>query len=295
MVNTIISKHNDKSNIIEYLKIGNVEIYNAKEIANQFGKYFSTVGEDYANKVPTSHKSSHHYTQKIPRNLSTIFLTPTNKIDIGNLIRSLPNKTSSGHDEITNILLKKLAPNISLPLSVIFNKLLKEGAFPNTMKLADVVPLYKSKEKYYTTNYRPISLLLTTSKLLEKTIHTRVYTLIDHQQLYQSQYGFRTKHSCENAVCELVGSIVKSQELKHYTIGLFLDLSKAFDTLDHNILLQKLERYGIRGKALEWFKSYLSSRKMRCKCRVESSNKIEYSDYFNSNYGTPQGSCLGPL
>ena len=74
-----------------------------------------------------------------------------------------------------------------------------------------------------------------------------------------------------------------------------MDLSKAFDTLDHNILLQKLERYGIRGKALEWFKSYLSTRKMRCKCRVESSNKTEYSDYFNSSYGTPQGSCLGPL
>ena len=188
MVNTIISKQNDKSNSIEYLKIGNVEIYNAKEIANQFGKYFSTVGEDYANKVPASHKSSHHYTQKIPRNPSTIFLTPTSTTEIENLIRSLPNKTSSGHDEITNILLKKLACNISTPLPVIFNKSLKEGSFPNTMKLADVVPLYKSKEKYFTTNYRPISLLLTTSKLLEKIIYTRVYTfLTDHQQQYQSQ------------------------------------------------------------------------------------------------------------
>ena len=296
MVNTIISKHNDKSNSTEYLKVGNVEIYNAKEIANQFGKYFSTVGEDYANKVPSPKKSSHHYTQKIPRNSSTIFLTPTSITEIENLIRFLPNKSSSGHDDITNILLKKLAPNISTPLSIVFNKSLKEGSFPNTMKLADVVPLYKSKEKYYTTNYRPISLLLTTSKLLEKILYTRVYTfLTDHQQLYQSQYGFRTNHSCESAICELVGNIVKSQELKHYTIGLFLDLSKAFDTLDHNILLQKLERYGIRGKALEWFKSYLSTRKMRCKCRVESSTKIEYSEYFNSNYGTPQGSCLGPL
>ena len=214
------------------------------------------MGEDYAKKVPASHKSPHHYTQKIPRNPSTIFLTPTSTTEIENLIRSLPNKTSSGHDEITNILLKKLACNLSTPLSLIFNKSLKEGSFPNTMKLADVVPLYKSKEKYLTTNYRPISLLLTTSKLLEKIIYTRVYTFVtDHQQLYQSQYGFRTNHSCENAKCELVGNIVKSQELKHYTIGLFLDLSKAFDTLDHNILLQKLERYGIREKAYDWLKT----------------------------------------
>ena len=140
MVNTIISKHNDKSNSIEYLKIENGEIYNAKEIANQFGKYFSTMGEDYANKLPGSHKSSHHYTQKIQRNPSTIFLTPTSTTEIENLIRSLPNKTSSGHDEITNILLKKLACNISIPLCEVFNKSLKEGCFPSTMKLADVVP-----------------------------------------------------------------------------------------------------------------------------------------------------------
>ena len=88
---------------------------------------------------------------------------------------------------------------------------------------------------------------------------------------------------------------MKSQELQHYTIGLFLDLSKAFDTLDHNILLHKLDKYGIRGKALGWFKDYLTSRKMRCKCRVEYSNKLEYSEYFTINYGTPQDSCLGPL
>ena len=109
MVNTIISKHNDKSNSIEYLKVGNVEIYNAKEIANQFGKYFSTVGEDYANKVPSPKKSSHHYTHKIPRNPSTIFLTPTSITEIENLIRSLHNKSSSGHDDITNIPLKKIS------------------------------------------------------------------------------------------------------------------------------------------------------------------------------------------
>ena len=296
MVNTIISKQNEKSNMIEYLKVGNVETYNAKEITRQFGKYFSTVGENYAQQIPEPKRPKQWYIQKIPMNLSTIFLAPTNQIEIENLITSLPNKPSSGHDQITNTLLKKLAPNISQPLAIIFNKSLMEGVFPSAMKLADVVPLYKSKEKCYTTNYRPISLLLTTSKLLEKIMYKRVYKfLTDNEQLYQSQYGFRTNHSCENAICELIGNIVKSQELKHYTIGLFLDLSKAFDTLDHNILLQKLDRYGIRGISQKWFKDYLIDRKMRCKCSIESSNKLEYSEYFTTNYGTPQGSCLGPL
>ena len=258
MVNTIITKQNDKTNIIEYLKVRKVEIYNAKEITKQFGKYFATVGKNFAQKIPNSTYSTKHYIQKISPNQATIFLTPTSATEIENLIRSLPNKTSSGHDDITNTLLKQLAPNISHPLAKIFNKSLEEGVVPSVMKLADVFPLHKSKEKCYTTNYRPISLLLTSSKLLEKVMYKRVHNfLTEHQQLYQSLYGFSTNHSCENAICELIGSIVKNQELKHYTIGLFLDLSKAFDTLDHNILLQKLYKYGIRGKAQEWFKDYL--------------------------------------
>ena len=119
MVNTIISKQNDKSNIIEYLKVGNVETYNAKEITRQFGKYFSTVGEKFAQQIPNPKTSTSHYIQKIPQNPATIFLTPTCATEIENLIRTLPNKTSSGHDEITNTLLKRLAPNISYPLVVV--------------------------------------------------------------------------------------------------------------------------------------------------------------------------------
>ena len=118
MVNTIISKQNDKSNMIEYLKVGNVETYNAKEITRQFGKYFSTVGENYAQQIPESKRPKQWYIQKIPMNPSTIFLAPTNQIEIENLITSLPNKPSSGHDQITNTLLKKLAPNISQPLAI---------------------------------------------------------------------------------------------------------------------------------------------------------------------------------
>ena len=134
------------------------------------------------------------------------------------------------------------------------------------MKAADVSPLYKSKEKYRVTNYRPISLLITMSKILEKVVYVRVYNfLVETDQLYQSQYGFRSRHSCQNAISELIGTILKNQEENKLTIGVFIDLSKAFDTLSHDILLRKLHKYGKGGTALEWFKSYLSDRSMRVK------------------------------
>ena len=164
------------------------------------------------------------------------------------------------------------------------------------MKLGDVVPLYKSKERYLTTNYRPISLLTTLSKILEKVMYKRTYNfLTETNQIYSGQYGFRNKHSTENAISELLGRVIKGLEHHKHTISVFLDLSKAFDTLNHRILLDKLERYGIRGIALEWFNSYLLNRKMRSKCTPDSSRGTEYSEYYDINYGTPQGSCLGPL
>ena len=109
------------------------------------------------------------------------------------------------------------------------------------MKQSDTVPLHKANEKYLVTNYRPISLLLTISKLLEKLVHARTYNFLEqHEILYNSQYGFRANHSCENAVSQLLATIIKGNDKNEHTIALFLDLSKAFDTLDHDILLDKL-------------------------------------------------------
>ena len=207
-----------------------------------------------------------------------------------------PHKTSSGHDNISNVLLKKLSPSIIHPLCILFNKSMEEGKFPETMKHADVVPLYKSGDQYECTNYRPISLLLTMSKLLEKVMYKRTYNFLETTgQLYCSQYGFRTGHSCEHAVSELLAEIIKSKEEGLYTACMFLDLSKAFDTLEHEVVLRKLEKYGVRGIANNWYRDYLSNRKMRVKCTIASTGKTEYSDYKQVTYGTSQGSCLGPL
>ena len=225
-----------------------------------------------------------------------MFLYDVSENEIRNVIDSLENKNSSGFDDISNIILKKLKSAIVPPLTKIVNLSLATGVFPEKMKHADVVPLYKSKNRKDVTNYRPILLLITLSKILEKVMYTRTYKFLnDTDQIFGSQYGFRTKHSCDNAIGELLGNIIKNQELGKYTIALFLDLSKVFDTLKHEILLNKLEIYGVRGLCLNWFKSYLSNRKMRVKCKVDITGNVEYSDTYNINYGTPQGSCLGPL
>ena len=154
----------------------------------------------------------------------------------------------------SNTLLKQLSPSIPFALSILFNQSIDQGIFPSAMKKAEVIPLYKGKDQDQIVNYRPISLLIMISKVLEKLIYSQVYHFIDQEKiLYKSQYGFRSKHSCEQALIELAGELIQAREQKLESAALFLDLSKAFGTLDHEVLLAKLERYGIRGICNDWF------------------------------------------
>ena len=296
LVNRLIGKTSNKSDTIDCLKVDNMLKYDPSSITNGFCDFFSNIGEQYANKIDSTDSDINDYLDKINSNPHTLFLAPTTNLEISEIINKLPPKTSSGYDNISNILLKKLRGSITTPLCIIFNKSLVEGVFPEEMKLADVVPLFKSQDRTECTNYRPISLLLSISKLLEKLVYSRTYRFLEkHESLYVSQYGFREGHSCENAISELVSQIVKGKQEGLYTLALFLDLSKAFDSLEHSVLLKKLDKYGMRGKANEWFASYLQNRKMRVKCTTTCTGKQEYSDYQTVHYGTPQGSCLGPL
>ena len=127
-------------------------------------------------------------------------------------------------------------------------------------------------------------------------MYKRTYNFLNNsRQFFNSQYDFRTGHSCQEAIAELVGEIARNNDMGCNTIVVFLDLSKAFDTLEHEVLLEKLSKYGIRGVSLNWYKSYLTNRQLRVKCLISSTQKQEYSDYSHVEYGTPQGSCLGPL
>ena len=296
LINEIIGNKNKSETTIDAIKVDNILRHNPKTITNELGKYFANVGKTYAINVPHSNTSTKEYIEQIPTNSKSLFFGPIGTIEVENIIHNLEPKKSSGHDGISNKLIKQLSKSISYPLTLIFNQSLQTGVFPTIMKYADITPLYKSKCKYETTNYRPISLLLTISKILEKAVYKRTYHFLeDNQILYNSQYGFRSQHSCQDAISELVGKILKNMEEHKYTIAVFIDLSKAFDTLEHEVLFAKLEKYGIRGTTLNWFKSYLTDRKLRVKCKIGTTGKLEYSEYYNVNYGTPQGSCLGPL
>ena len=260
VINSITRKTYDKTCSIESLKVQNLEYYDGKNITAAFGNYFSTVGSSFASKIKPSKIPIDKYVSKIELNKHSVFLSPCDKNELNRLINKLPNKKSVGYDGVSNVLLKEIKDYILEPLVSIFNNSLMKGIFPESMKHSEIVPLYRSGVKNQTTNYRPISLLITISKILEKIMYSRVYDFLNENQIYKSQYGFQKYHSCENAVTELVSSIIKGWETRKSTLAVYLDLSKAFDTLEHSVLFQKLDRYGIRGNALDWFISYLSNR-----------------------------------
>ena len=295
-INKVVRKTNNKTETVEALKIKNLRSTNGNEIVNEFARYFSTVGEKLANNMPQPHCDVNSYISKVARNPKSIYLTPVSPAEVHKLICKLKPKLSSGVDDINNKLLKELNDYISGPLAQIINRSLTDGIFPEKMKQAKVVPLFKSKEREHTTNYRPISLLLTISKILEKVVYSRVYKFLSTtEQLYVSQYGFRKSHSCEHAVGELIANITKGIENGKLTAGIFLDLSKAFDTLEHDVVYKKLELYGLRGVCLDWFKSYLNNRSMLVECKAGETGATYTSESHSVRFGTPQGSCLGPL
>ena len=176
------------------------------------------------------------------------------------------------------------------PLRDIINDSFSSGVFSDLMKLAKAIPLYKKSSPKSPNNYRPISLLSVFSKIIEKLMHTRLYTFHEKYNIRHSlQFGFHLKHSTLHALISLTESVKKTIDDGMFGCGVCIDLQKAFDTVNHSILLQKMEHYGIRGTALNWFTSYLSERQQYVSVNGNTSDQLEIS------CGVPQGSVLGPL
>ena len=195
------------------------------------------------------------------------------------------------HSQVTCEWLATAVGNILAPtLSVIINQSLYTGIFPDKLKVAKVLPLLKKGDNWLMENYRPISLLSTLSKVFERVVFEQMYEYLNSNNLlYQSQYGFRKDHSTELASTELIDRICKVMDKGETPFSIFLDLSKAFDMLDHDILLTKLRHYGIVGTPLIWFKSYLTNRAQYVEINGTCSNLLSIGK------GVPQGSFLGPL
>ena len=171
---------------------------------------------------------------------------------------------------------------------------MKYGIFPDKFKIAKVLPIYKSGKKYVLSNYRPISVLPCFSKILERIIYNRLYNYLNENEiLNDKQFGFRAGHSTEHAILKLIDQASNVFDNNNFVLGVFIDLSKAFDTVDHNILLEKLSMYGVKGNNLKWFHSYLSKRKQDIE--FQNDDKKEKTNSLTIKCGVPQGSILGPL
>ena len=290
IINQLLNKNSHTaSQSTEYNLNGKV-LSDDNLIADNFNHYFVNIGKNLAEKIPESKKS---FLKHMPANCSiknSCALYLTTAPELITTVNNMKNSDSAGYDEISINLIKKCVDCIAEPLSLIFNLCLSEGSFPDSLKTAKVCPIFKSGSKMDFTNYRPISILASFSKILEKLVATRLLSFIDkHNILSQSQYGFRKNHSSYMALMTLFDKVSEAIDKNEYSVGIFIDLSKAFDTLDHNILLNKLNVYGFRGTANLIIKSYLSNRQ-----QYVLYNNCQ-SSFKSISCGVPQGSILGPL
>ena len=260
LINEVINKGTFKTELPDHFNENDRLITNRSEISNKFNEYFINIGPKLADKIQGN--KINFITFLGERSVNSIFLDAVTEKEVENEINNLNGNKSCGHDEIPPNLVKKISTFTVKPLTYIYNQSLLTGEIPNDLKIALVTPVFKANNKEEFSNYRPISVLPCFSKILEKIMYKRVLKYLDkHNMLFQSQYGFRKKHSTNLATIELMTKILQAIDNNEYTIGVFLDLAKAFDTVNHEILLTKLEHYGIRGIALEWFKNYLTNRK----------------------------------
>ena len=284
IINDILGRNSSGKSLPE---IDNTKVDNKVDIAIAFNEYIMNIGEKLAGDIHyTGSLSFENYLKKSKEN--EFSFSQITEMQVETVIDNLSNKHSSGVDGISTYLLKECKTSLIPALTLIINQTLSTGIFPEKLKMAKVVPLFKNGTNTVISNYRPISLLPAMSKVFEKIIYNQLYQYFDSNNLfYKSQYGFRKNHSTELAALELIDRI--KCDLDKGNVPIFLDLSKAFDTLDHSILLKKLSFYGVKNKALDLFKNYLNGRK-------------QYVNVYNIHShlqtiktGVPQGSILGPL
>ena len=288
MKELIVKVRNTESSLPIKFAIEKEEVTEIKDIAQEFNNFFTIVGPNLAKKVPNF---SNSFTSFLNQTQSIMEKNSLSINELKEAFFSLKTNKSPGYDDINYNVVKKCFGEINEPLKHLFNLSLENGIFPEKMKVAKVIPLFKNGDPENITNYQPIYVLPYFSRVLEHIMYNRLYKYLSEEKLlYSKQFGFQKGHSTDHAIVHLVDQIYESFENDNYTLGVFIDLSKAFDTVDHSILLKKLEMYGVNTTNLTWFESYLNGRKQYIKI-------TEFADTLKKDIkcGVPQGSILGPL
>lgn len=284
-----INMKSAKSNVINQIVVDDITVTDSVKIANEFNSFFSQVGKDIKDNIPVTNASVDDYlNSSCPVDFEFGYCSPQKVADI---ISSLESKATLDIDGINTKLLKAVAQEISIPLSHIFECSFQSGNCPDRLKTHRTVPIHKSGSLEDLNNYRPIACLPVISKVLEKIAANSLKNhLLNNNLIYNKQFGFQAKNSTLHPlvhICDYIGKALNNNE---YVVGVFLDLKKAFDLVDHSILLKKLQRMGIRKNALKWFESYLNNRKQY----VMVNGKLS-SFYILIDMSVPQGSILGPI
>lgn len=257
-------------------------------IAETLNNHFTSVGENMSRNI--NYQPS-DFAQYMPEKLNkTLLLKPVNANELKEISKCLSNKNSSGFDLISQKLLKTILPSLSELLIDLINSSIREKKYPQCLKKAVITPLHKTGDKNCCQNYRPISLLSSFNKIFEKKLHNDLNNFFEQNKvLYTQQFGFRKFHSTIDALINTHDYIINEKRKNNRIVGIFIDLKKAFDSIDTKILIKKLQYYGINGPYKDLLESYLTDRTCQTKIKnILSEPKI-------IKFGVPQGSILGPL
>ena len=277
-----------KDSIIESLTIDGVQTMDPVKMANGLNNYFTNIASSLADLMPDPPVPFSTYLP--PSQINSMGLPPTSAEEVVEIGLGIRRSHGRGLDDIDPCIASLFVSHIAHPLAEVINCSFNNGTVPRALKTAKVVPIYKKGDKDSPANYRPISILPYFSKFYEKLMYNRLFNYVNSQHLlFESQHGFQSGHSPYMALLSMQDTITKAIDNNDYSVGVFFDLSKAFDTVDHKILIKKLENYGIRGIPLKWFSSYLNNRTQTVMCNET------YSEEGLIKYGVPQGSILGPL
>jgi len=286
-INKILGKTKPKNS--NCIKIENIIIDNPKEIATKFNEYFNSIPTTLSNSIDNTNNATYDEFLINPLPQSQPFDATTND-EIKSVIEGMKDSNSTGIDCLTTKIIKLNVNALTPILKTLVNKSLSQGKFPEKLKTAKIIPVFKNKDKTEISNYRPISILPVISKIYERVFYNRLYNYFNFNNLFsESQYGFRSGRSTELALLKFSEDIIHSFNDGKNTVATFMDLSKAFDCVNHEILLKKLEHYGINRICIQWVQSYITNR------QHYSSWNENNSPTCSLNIGVPQGSILGPL